>query len=139
MLKYQGSDEQSLLARLRYNRLVDTFTGLTTYHLQGHLRATAKGYGQVEVDDLYIGIDMDDNGYIVPLEAKSEGDREQIGVVQIAQMVRYVQKQFPDLAVRPLAVKAYKGTFVFVEFNVTDDPNRLASANFRRYELYREK
>ncbi len=139
VLKYQGSDEQSMLARVRYNRLVDTFTGLTAYHLQSHLRATARGFGQVEVDDLYIGVDMDGNGYIIPLEAKSEGDREQIGVVQIAQMIRYVQKQFPDLKVRPIGVKATKGTYLFVEFNVTDDPDLLASANYRRYELYREK
>ena len=32
--KYSMSDEQALLAKLRYNRLVDIFTGLTCYSLQ---------------------------------------------------------------------------------------------------------
>jgi hypothetical protein len=32
--RYALSDEQALLARLRYNRLVDIFTGLTCYSLQ---------------------------------------------------------------------------------------------------------
>ena len=36
--KYALSDEQALLARLRYNRLVDVFLGLTCYSLQNHLR-----------------------------------------------------------------------------------------------------
>ena len=36
--KYACDDEQALLARLRYNRLVDVFTGVTCYSLQNHLR-----------------------------------------------------------------------------------------------------
>jgi len=35
---YSLNDEQSLLAKLRYNRLIDIFTGLTCYSLQNHLR-----------------------------------------------------------------------------------------------------
>jgi len=31
VLEYQSDDEQAMLARIRYNRLVDTFTGLTAY------------------------------------------------------------------------------------------------------------
>jgi hypothetical protein len=35
--KYQSVNEQSLLARIRYNRLVDTFTSLTAYSSAGTL------------------------------------------------------------------------------------------------------
>jgi hypothetical protein len=35
--RYAMGDEQALLARLRYNRLIDIFTGLTCYSLQSHL------------------------------------------------------------------------------------------------------
>ena len=34
---YALDDEQALLAIVRYNRLVDTFVGLTTYSLPNHL------------------------------------------------------------------------------------------------------
>ena len=34
---YALSDEQALLAKLRYNRLVDIFTGVACYSLQNHL------------------------------------------------------------------------------------------------------
>ena len=55
--KYAVNDEQGLLAKLRYNRLIDIFTGITCYSLQNHLRTTVKGMGQVETDELYIGVD----------------------------------------------------------------------------------
>ena len=45
LLKYQGGDEQAMLARIRYNRLVDIFTGLTAYQLQGHFRTTLPKIG----------------------------------------------------------------------------------------------
>jgi len=50
---YALDDEQALLAIVRYNRLIDTFLGLTTYSLQNHLRTTVKGIGQIEIDELY--------------------------------------------------------------------------------------
>lgn len=72
VLKYQSSDEQAVLAQIRYNRLVDIFTGLTCYHLQGHFRTTVKGTGQVEIDDLYIGLNTNGEAFVLPIEAKIE-------------------------------------------------------------------
>lgn len=51
------SDEQALLAKVRYNRIIDTFLGITTYSLQNHLRTTVKGMGQIEIDEVYVGVD----------------------------------------------------------------------------------
>src|SRR5437868_1630175 len=46
--KHAFNDEQALLARVRYNRLVDIFTGVTCYSLQNHLRTAVPEMGQVE-------------------------------------------------------------------------------------------
>ena len=54
---YALSDEQALLAKLRYNRLIDVFTGVACYSLQSHLRTNVAGLGQVETDEIYIGVD----------------------------------------------------------------------------------
>ena len=43
---YALSDEQALLAKVRYNRLIDIFLGIATYSLQNHLRTTVAGIGQ---------------------------------------------------------------------------------------------
>ena len=50
--RYALSDEQALLARLRYNRLVDIFTGVTCHSLQSHLRTNISGLGQIETDEV---------------------------------------------------------------------------------------
>jgi hypothetical protein len=40
-----GTDEQALLAKVRYNRLIDIFSGLTCYSIQNHLRTTVENIG----------------------------------------------------------------------------------------------
>lgn len=54
--KYALSDEQALLAKVRYNRLIDIFTGVATYSLQNHLRTQIPDIGQIEIDELYVGV-----------------------------------------------------------------------------------
>jgi hypothetical protein len=138
VLQYQGSDEQTFLARVRYNRLLDIFTSLTTYHLQSHFRTTVRGIGQVEVDDLYIGLDTDGKAYILPVEAKV-GLREQLGVIQIAQMVQFTRRSFPDLATRPVGIKMMlDGSYLFLEFNDAENADSLATKRYKRYKLIRE-
>jgi hypothetical protein len=81
--KYALTDEQALLAKLRYNRLVDLFTALTCYSLQSHLRTSVTGIGGVETDELYVGMDRHGVQYVLPVQAK--GGRDRLGVVQIEQ------------------------------------------------------
>ena len=139
VLKYQSADEQALLARLRFNRLVDIFTGLTAYHLQGHFRTTVSGLGQVEIDDLYIGVNENGQGFLLPLEAKSDTPKDQLGVIQITQMVLLAREHFRDLPVRPIGVKAMPdGSLVFLEFNAVEEANDMRTRQIKRYRLYRE-
>ena len=39
------SDEQALLAKIRYNRIIDLFLGIVSYSLQNHLRTTVRNIG----------------------------------------------------------------------------------------------
>lgn len=55
--RYALTDEQALLAKLRYNRLVDIFTGVTCYSIQNDLRTTVRSIGQIETDEIYVGVD----------------------------------------------------------------------------------
>lgn len=100
---YALSDEQALLAKLRYNRLIDIFTGLTCYSLQNHLRTTAPGMGQVETDEIYIGVDKRGVHFVLPVQGK--GGRDKIGVVQIEQDFAVCVAKFPALVCRPIAAQ----------------------------------
>lgn len=107
---YALSDEQALLAKLRYNRLVDIFTGITCYSLQNHLRTTVSGVGQVETDELYVGVDRSGTQYIVPVQAK--GHRDRIGIIQIEQDTAMCAEKFPMLVCRPIATQFMAGDLI---------------------------
>src|SRR6266542_7039998 len=81
--RYSLTDEQALLAILRYNRLIDIFLGIVCYSLQNHLRTTVPTLGQVETDEIYIGIDKKGAHYVNPVQAKGGKDKQ--GKVQIEQ------------------------------------------------------
>jgi hypothetical protein len=73
------NDEQALLAKLRYNRLIDIFTGVTCYSLQSHLRTSVDNMGQIETDEIYVGVDKRGVHYVFPVQAK--GAKDKISVV----------------------------------------------------------
>ena len=101
--KYALNDEQALLAKLRYNRLIDIFTGVTCYSLQSHLRTTAPGVGQVETDEVYIGVDKRGAHFVFPVQAK--GGRDKINAVQIEQDLAMSAAKFPHALCRPIAAQ----------------------------------
>lgn len=45
IFKHALNDEQALLAKIRYNRLIDIFTGVTCYSLQNHMRTSVEEMG----------------------------------------------------------------------------------------------
>ena len=117
--KYASSDEQALLAKLRYNRLIDVFTGVACYSLQNHLRTTAPGVGQVETDEIYVGIDKKGVHYVLPVQAKGRGDR--LSIVQIEQDFALCAHKFPSLICRGIAAQFMENDVIALfEFEETD-------------------
>ncbi|QIG53906.1 endonuclease [Altererythrobacter sp. BO-6] len=129
---YALDDEQALLAIVRYNRLIDIFLGLTTYSLQNHLRTTVTGIGQIEIDELYVGLDRHGCHYVIPVQAK--GGKDQIGIVQTTQDIRWVEQKFPDMRCRAIAAQFMDGGIVALfELTLQDDEVRVVQE--RHYQL----
>lgn len=103
VLSYAQGDEQALLAKVRYNRLIDIFLGITTYSLQNHLRTTVRGVVQIEIDELYIGLDRHGSHYVIPVQAK--GGKDQLSVVQTAQDLACCKEKFPSLVCRAVSAQ----------------------------------
>lgn len=133
--RYALNDEQALLALVRYNRLIDIFTGVASYSLQNHLRTTVDGIGQVEVDELYVGIDRRGAHYVFPLQAK--GGKDKLGHVQIEQDIALCAEKFPNLICRSLGAQFLPdGAIALLEFAETNDGVRLTAE--RHYRLVPE-
>ncbi len=131
--KYALSDEQALLAKLRYNRLVDVFTGVTCYSLQSHLRTSVPDMGQVETDEIYIGIDRRGAHYVFPVQAKG-GSNDQVGIVQIEQDLALCKAKFPALICRPIAAQFMAGNLIAL-FLFSENDNGLTVDYEKHYRL----
>jgi len=130
--KYAFGDEQALLTRVRYNRLVDVFTGVTCYSLQNHLRTTVPEMGQVETDELYVGLDKKGSHYIFPVQAKGGSDK--LNVVQIEQDFAVCANKFPGLICRPIGAQFMgAGIIALFEFEQADGSVRISAE--RHYKL----
>lgn len=129
---YALDDEQALLAKVRYNRLIDIFLGVTTFSLQNHLRTTVKGIGQIEIDELYVGIDKFGCHYVIPVQAK--GGTDQISIVQTTQDMRWCAGKYPTLRCRPISAQFITSEQIALfELTVEDDEIRVVEE--RHYKL----
>lgn len=129
---YALSDEQALLARLRYNRLIDIFTGVACYSLQNHLRTTVPDMGQVETDEISIGVDKFGIHYVFPVQAK--GGSDMLSIVQVLQDVGLCQRKFPSLVCRPIAAQFMEPNLIALfsfEANGREMPRLLAERHYR--------
>jgi hypothetical protein len=129
--RYSLSDEQALLAKVRYNRLVDIFTGVTCYSLQNHLRTTVPNMGQVETDELYVGIDKRGSQYVFPVQAKA--GRDKLNIVQIEQDLGLCSDKFPELICRPLGTQFMaNGVIAMFEFEESDGELKICAEKHYR-------
>lgn len=130
--KYAFSDEQALLAHVRYNRPVDIFLGIACYSLQNHLRTTAPGMGQVETDEIYIEVDKQGAHYAVPVQAKGGTDR--LSRVQIEQDFAVCGDKLPSLICRPVGAQ-FMADDVIALFEFEQDGDDIRIAAEKQYQL----
>ena len=131
-----GTDEQALLTKIRYNRLIDVFLGLTCYSIQNHLRTTVENIGQIEIDEIYLGVSKKGGHYVIPCQAKSPGDRFRI--VQVMQDIEFCKQKYSSILCRPLALQFLSDNdLAILELAVEeyDDVFRLSVVDERHYQL----
>jgi hypothetical protein len=129
---YALGDEQALLAKVRYNRLIDIFLGLTTYSLQNHLRTHVKDMGQIEIDEIYVGLNRNGAHFVIPVQAKGGSDK--LSPVQTAQDIACCQAKFPDLICRPVSAQFMDDDEIAL-FELTVETGRVLIVDERHYRL----
>lgn len=132
--QYAFDDEQALLAKVRYNRLIDTFLGITAHSLQNHLRTSVEEIGQIEIDELYVGHDGEGNRYVVPVQAKGKKDR--LSIVQTEQDYAFcvANQKFAKSRIRCVSAQFLDdGRIHLFELQVANDEARIKKE--KRYRL----
>ncbi len=138
ILRYALTDEQALLAKVRYNRLIDIFLGITASSLQNHLRTKIPNYGQIEIDELYVGVDSRGAQYIVPVQAK--GGTDVLGAIQTIQDMTFCQteKKYCDCIVRAVSAQFLADESIAL-FETTFDGDEVSIVRERHYKLTESK
>ena len=132
--RYAFDNEQGVLARIRYNRLLDIFLGIACYSLQNHFRTSVSGLGQVETDEIYVGVDKRGAQYVVPVQAKGGSDK--ISRVQIEQDVALCAEKLPELICRPIGAQWMGEDLVALfEFEMVNEDIRVVSEKHYRLVL----
>ena len=101
--RYLDNEAHSLLAKIRYNRLIDIFTDMTCYSLGNQIQAEVPDVGMVATDEIYIGVDAQGKHYIIPIQAK--GDDEQLQITQIEQDIALCASMYPSLICRSIGAQ----------------------------------
>lgn len=112
---YALSDEQALLAKVRYNRLIDIFLGLSAYSLQSHLRTTVESIGQIEIDEVYVGLDR-------------------LSAVQARQDIVCCAAKFPHLICRAISAQ-FMADDIIALFELTLEQGAVKIAAETHYRL----
>lgn len=131
--RYALDDEQALLAKVRYNRLLDIFTGVASYSLQSHLRTQVKEIGQVETDEVYVGIDKQGAHYVFPVQAKGGSDSHSI--VQIEQDFAMCRARFPRCICRSIAAQFFDGDKIALFLFDVNERGEAVILQERHYRL----
>jgi hypothetical protein len=130
---YALRDEQALLcAKVRYNRLIDIFLGITTYSLQNHLRTTVKGMGQIEIDEIYVGVNRNGQQFVIPVQAKGGSDK--LGVTQTMQDMACCAQKFPQLTCRPVSAQ-FMANDVIALFELATEEDVVKVVEEKHYKL----
>jgi hypothetical protein len=129
---YALGDEQALLAKLHYNRLIDIFLGITCYRLQSHLRTTVPNMGQVETDEIYIGVDRKGVHFIIPVQAKGENDK--LSIVQVEQDTALCLDKWPHLVCIPVAAQFMKDNIIAL-FSFAEGDKGIGISIEKHYRL----
>ena len=132
--QYALTDEQALLAKIRYNRLIDVFLGIVASSLQNHLRTKIPNYGQIEINELYVGVDSKGAQYIVPVQAK--GGSDTLGVIQTIQDTIFcaTQERYEHCIARPVSAQ-FMADDTIAMFELHFDGDEVSIVRERHYRL----
>jgi hypothetical protein len=129
---YAMTDEQAVLAKVRYNRPIDIFLGIASYSLQNHLRTTVQGIGQIEIDEVYVGVNRNGEQFVIPVQAKGGTDR--LGGTQTRQDVACCLEKFPRLTCRPVSAQFMRDDTIAL-FELTLEGEQVKVVDEKHYRL----
>jgi hypothetical protein len=91
-----------------------------------------KGVGQIEVDEVYVGVNRNGQQFAIPVQAK--GGSDQLGATQTKQDFACCEEKFPKLACRPVSAQ-FMSDSVIALFELAIERGEVKVVEERHYRL----
>ena len=88
--------------------------------------------GQIEIDEIYVGLNRNGAQYVIPVQAKGGSDK--LSPVQTWQDVACCKLKFPDLICRPVSAQFMENDVIAL-FELTTDNESALIVEERHYQL----
>ena len=88
--------------------------------------------GQVETDEMYVGVNTNGQQYVFPVQAK--GGKDKLSIVQIEQDYAMCKEKFPTLTVVPIAVQFMEGNLIAM-FSFVEEGSEMKISDEKHYRL----
>ncbi len=133
--RHAFTQKQRLLAGIRHNRLLDRFFNSIATSVHQNLRCPVRRHGQIEVDEIYVGVNNTGKQFVIPVQAK--GGSDQINTTQVSQDLALCRAKFPLLTARPVAVQFVRDETgeTIVMFELIENEGELLVADEKHYRL----
>ena len=97
------------------------------------MRTTVKGLGQIEIDEVYVGVDRVGCQYVIPVQAK--GGSDQLSTVQAKQDIGCCAEKFPNLVCRAISAQFLDDSKIAMFELQLDDQGLVRTDEERHYRL----
>ena len=88
--------------------------------------------GQIEIDEIYVGLNRNGAHYVIPVQAKGGSDK--LSPVQTTQDIACCEAKFPDLICRPVSAQFMEDDAIAL-FELTVEAGRVLIVEERHYRL----
>ena len=95
-------------------------------------RTTVRGLGQVETDEIYVGLDKRGSHYVVPVQAKGGSDR--LSRIQIEQDFVVCAEKLPSLICQPVGLQLMRNDLIAL-LAFEQDGDEINVVSEKHYQL----
>ncbi len=88
--------------------------------------------GQIEIDEIYVGLNRQGAHYVIPVQAKGGSDK--LSPVQTLQDVACCRVKFPDLICRPVSAQFMENDVIAL-FELTVEGGQALIVDEKHYQL----
>ena len=88
--------------------------------------------GQIEIDEIYVGVSKTGQRFVIPVQAK--GGTDKLAVIQTTQDLAYCAEKFPSLTARAISAQFMQDNIIAL-FELTLEDHEVKIVEERHYRL----